>query len=78
MLIFLGKDIFRWLRQCVDFSERSGDPGSRIPEQSFASHPMVVESPPAAVLQISSKIWGGGYGSPTGGVFTGYRSEYAV
>jgi hypothetical protein len=24
MLVFLGKDIFRWLQQCVDFIDRSG------------------------------------------------------
>jgi hypothetical protein len=55
MLIFLGKDIFRWLQQCVDFAERSGDPELRIPEQSFAS--LVVESPPSGVRDKLEK-WG--------------------
>jgi hypothetical protein len=55
MLIFLGKDLFRWMQQCVDFAERSGDPELRLPEQSFAS--LVVESPPAAVREKLEK-WG--------------------
>ena len=51
MLIFLGKDISRWMQQCVDFVERSGDGGmaaaATMSEQSFAA--LVVESPPSGV-----------------------------
>jgi len=47
MLLFLGKDIFRWLAQCVDFMERSGSANGKVSEQSFAA--LIVESPPAAV-----------------------------
>jgi hypothetical protein len=55
MLIFLGKDIFRWLQQCVEFvSDRSvSDP--RVTEQSFAA--LVVEDPPEAVRRKLEK-WG--------------------
>ena len=55
MLIFLGKDIFRWLQQCVEFvSDRSvSDP--RVTEQSFAA--LVVEDPPEAVRGKLEK-WG--------------------
>jgi hypothetical protein len=55
MLVFLGKDIFRWLHQCVDFIERSGQPGLKISEQSFAS--LVVESPPPEVRDKLER-WG--------------------
>jgi hypothetical protein len=58
MLIFLGKDISRWLQQCVDFIDRSVESGGqagRMSEQSFAS--LVVESPPANVRQKLEK-WG--------------------
>jgi hypothetical protein len=55
MLVFLGKDIFRWLQQCVDFIDRSGSEGLHISEQSFAS--LVVESPPACVREKLER-WG--------------------
>jgi hypothetical protein len=55
MLVFLGKDLFRWMQQCVDFMERSGDPAMRMSEQSFAS--LVVESPPEAV-RLKLERWG--------------------
>jgi hypothetical protein len=55
MLVFLGKDIFRWLQQCVDFIDRSGQPGLKISEQSFAS--LVVESPPVEVREKLER-WG--------------------
>jgi hypothetical protein len=55
MLIFLGKDIFRWLNQCVDFIERSGKGGGKFSEQSFAA--LVVEQPPAAVREKLER-WG--------------------
>jgi hypothetical protein len=44
MLLFLGKDIFRWMRQCVEHVQ-SHD--VRIVEQSFAA--LVVEGPPESV-----------------------------
>jgi hypothetical protein len=55
MLIFLGKDIFRWLQQCVEtVSDRSvSDP--RVTEQSFAA--LVVEDPPEAVRR-KLETWG--------------------
>ena len=36
MLVFLGKDIFRWIEQCMDQMSRSGDIGMRINEQCFS------------------------------------------
>jgi hypothetical protein len=55
MLIFLGKDISRWMQQCVDFMERSGEPGTKMSEQSFAA--LVVDSPPPGVKAKLEK-WG--------------------
>lgn len=55
MLLFLGKDLCRWLQQCMDFVERSTDIDPRINEQSFAA--MLVESPPLAVRDKLEK-WG--------------------
>lgn len=54
MLLFLGKDIFRWLQQCVDSMARSEAPG-RFSEQSFAA--LVVEHPPAGVREKLER-WG--------------------
>lgn len=55
MLLFLGKDISRWLQQCVDFVRRSEDANPRYSEQSFAS--LIVEDPP---LNVKEKLerWG--------------------
>jgi hypothetical protein len=55
MLLFLGKDIFRWMRQCVEHVEGSGAADVRIVEQSFAS--LVVEDPPEGVTEKLEK-WG--------------------
>jgi hypothetical protein len=55
MLLFLGKDLFRWMQQCVDFVNRSGAGNLRVNEQCFAS--LVVEEPPAAV-QVKLDRWG--------------------
>lgn len=55
MLVFLGKDIFRWLRQCVEFVNSGESADSRIVEQSFAA--MVVEDPPEAVRR-KLELWG--------------------
>src|ERR1019366_924119 len=49
MLLFLGKDIFRWMRQCVEHVQGSDFADPRIVEQSFAA--LVVEDPPASVGQ---------------------------
>ena len=57
MLLFLGKDIFRWLQQCVEHV--AGDPRANqdgpITEQSFAS--LVVERPPEPVKEKLER-WG--------------------
>jgi hypothetical protein len=50
MLLFLGKDLFRWMQQCV---EHVG--GARIVEQSFAA--MIVEAPPDSV-RLKLEGWG--------------------
>jgi hypothetical protein len=55
MLLFLGKDIFRWLQQCVDFIERSEHADRRIREQSFAA--LLVEEPPLPVTEKLER-WG--------------------
>jgi hypothetical protein len=55
MLLFLGKDIFRWIDQCLDQMERSGEIGVRINAQCFSS--LIVDSPPAAVREKLEK-WG--------------------
>ena len=54
MLLFLGKDIFRWLQQCVDCMART-ETEARLSEQSFAS--LVVEHPPAGVRDKLER-WG--------------------
>lgn len=55
MLLFLGKDIFRWIDQCMDQSDRAGDTGLRFSAQSFAA--LVVESPPGGVRK-KLEAWG--------------------
>jgi hypothetical protein len=55
MLLFLGKDLFRWMQQCVDFVSRSGVGNLRVNEQCFAA--LVVEEPPASV-QLKLEKWG--------------------
>ena len=55
MLLFLGKDVFRWMQQCVDFVARSGNPDPRLSEQSFAG--LIVENPPEAV-RTRLEHWG--------------------
>lgn len=47
MLLFLGKDIFRWMRQCVEHVQGSAAADPRIVEQSFAA--LVVDNPPEKV-----------------------------
>jgi hypothetical protein len=55
MLVFLGKDIFRWLRQCVEHTGAGQGADARIVEQSFAA--LVVEEPPDAVKR-KLEAWG--------------------
>jgi hypothetical protein len=55
MLVFLGKDIFRWLRQCVEHMSMEPSADIRIVEQSFAA--LVVEDPPEAVKR-KLEAWG--------------------
>jgi hypothetical protein len=48
MLLFLGKDIRRWLQQCAESRQDAAEGGSRrITEQSFAA--LIVEDPPECV-----------------------------
>ena len=47
MLLFLGKDIFRWMRQCVEYVQGSDAADVRIVEQSFAA--LVVGTLPEAI-----------------------------
>lgn len=54
MLTFLGKDIFRWLNQCVDFIERAGK-SEKFSVQSFAG--LIVEQPPSGVREKLER-WG--------------------
>jgi hypothetical protein len=60
MLLFLGKDVFRWLQQCVEQLRGSSDAEPQISdrgitEQSFAG--LLVEEPPGAVKQ-KLESWG--------------------
>ena len=56
MLYFVGKDLFRWLEQCVDFSNRSESFRDRgLVEQSFADF-LIGHTPP----EVDAKLrrWG--------------------
>jgi hypothetical protein len=55
MLLFLGKDIFRWIEQCLDQMDRSGEIGVRINAQCFSS--LIVDTPPATVRE-KLEHWG--------------------
>jgi hypothetical protein len=55
MLIFLGKDLFRWLQQAVEHIQSGRDTDTRIVEQSFAA--LVVDDPPETVKH-KLKAWG--------------------
>ena len=55
MLVFLGKDIFRWIDQCLDQMARSGEIGLRVNSQSFSS--LIVDAPPNAV-KTKLEGWG--------------------
>jgi hypothetical protein len=50
MLYFLGKDIFRWIEQCVEWSQRAPElTGAEIRPQSFAA--LLTADPPEAVKE---------------------------
>jgi hypothetical protein len=50
MLYFLGKDVFRWIDQCVEWAERMPEfAGLEIHHQSFAS--LLTKSPPEPVKE---------------------------
>lgn len=55
MLLFLGKDLYRWMQQCVDYARRADGPDCGVTEQSFAA--LLVESPPPNVAEKLEK-WG--------------------
>ncbi len=56
MLCFIGKDIARWMEQCMDFVARTEALGGRgLREQSFAD--LLVEHPPASV-DAKLRTWG--------------------
>lgn len=56
MLYFVGKDIFRWMEQCVDFVNRDPElAGRQMPPQSFAD--FLVACPPEAV-KAKLRSWG--------------------
>ena len=50
MLYFLGKDVFRWIEQCVEWGQRVPElSGAGIRSQSFAA--MLTADPPEAVKE---------------------------
>lgn len=56
MLFYVGKDIFRWLDQCVDVCERSPELiGNGITHQSFG-HLLIKQTPPDVAAKLRS--WG--------------------
>ena len=55
MLLFLGKDVFRWMLQCVEHVQGSDAVDERIVEQSFAA--LIVEDPPELV-RGKLEVWG--------------------
>src|ERR1700749_1487677 len=55
MLLFLGKDLFRWMQQCVDYARRADGPDCGVTEQSFSA--LLVECPPGNVA-TKLETWG--------------------
>lgn len=49
MLYFLGKDVFRWLDQCVEFAARIQELADVVAQQSFAR--LLTADPPEGVRQ---------------------------
>jgi hypothetical protein len=58
MLFYLGKDLHRWIEQCVDFAERVEElTGAGLTFDSFAE--LLIHDPPALVREKLQK-WGVG------------------
>ena len=56
MLYFLGKDILRWMEQCVDFTDRTPDLSKRgFRAQSFAGY-LIEKTPPSVSHKL--QVWG--------------------
>ena len=56
MLIYVGKDLARWIDQCLELAARDADlQGAGVTFQSFAD--LLVQDPPAAVRE-KLKRWG--------------------
>jgi hypothetical protein len=55
MLLFLGKDLFRWMQQCVESLEGTPSANPAITRQSFAA--LLVEDPPEGV-RLKLEAWG--------------------
>jgi hypothetical protein len=56
MLFYVGKDLLRWIEQCLELVERSPDlPGSGIKYQSFAAY-LINQTPPE--VQAKLRKWG--------------------
>jgi hypothetical protein len=55
MLLFLGKDLFRWMQQCVESLEGTPHAEPGITRQSFAA--LLVEDPPEPV-RLKLESWG--------------------
>lgn len=56
MLCFVGKDLLRWLSQCVDYAQRDGSLKSRgLVEQSFAEF-LIHHTPPDVETKL--RHWG--------------------
>lgn len=56
MLFYVGKDVLRWLDQCVDACTRSPELTEReVPAQSFA-HLLIQQTPPDVAAKLRS--WG--------------------
>jgi hypothetical protein len=56
MLFYVGKDLLRWIDQCLEFVERSPDlSASGIKYQSFAAY-LVTQTPPE--VQAKLRKWG--------------------
>ncbi len=56
MLFYVGKDLVRWIDQCMEHVNRDAElRGQNIQSQSFAQH--LIDHPPAAV-QAKLKKWG--------------------
>jgi hypothetical protein len=56
MLFYVGRDLVRWMEQCLEFVERQPElRDAGIREQSFAAH--LIHHPPAAV-EAKLRRWG--------------------